>query len=166
MTSEEKLNDSTTVEEVEINIDEIFGGVGADNVMIPEEKKPSIFSKETVDTSFIDKTEEQENTTEVLNEDSSEAEETVNFTETADDVISELDSMISEEEENEVKNKGGRPKLDKSGLFDLATKMIEEGALIPFDDDKPMDEYTAAENLRWQKEFLKNFSNHYHQNYK
>ncbi len=53
--------------------------------------------------------------------------------------------MISEEEENEVKNKGGRPKLDKSGLFDLATKMIEEGALIPFDDDKPMDEYTAAD---------------------
>jgi hypothetical protein len=149
MTSEEKLNDSTTVEEVEINIDDIFGGVGADNVMIPEEeKKPSIFSKETVDTSFIDKTEEQEDAAEVLNEDSSESketEETVKFTETADDVISELDSMISEEEENEVKSKGGRPKLDKSGLFDLATKMIEEGALIPFDDDKPMDEYTAAD---------------------
>jgi hypothetical protein len=143
MQEEEKLQDSTTVEEIEINIDDIFGGVGADNVMLPkEEKKPSIFSKETVDTSFIDKTEEQENASEALNKNSYNP---VDVTESTDDVINELDSMIAEEEENEFKGKGGRPKLDKSGLFELATKMIDEGSLIPFDDDKPIEEYTAAD---------------------
>ena len=139
MEEEEKLQDSTTVEQVEIDIDDIFGGVGADSVMVPEEdKKPSIFSKETIDTSFIDKTEEQEKQVTATTE-------TVEESESPEAVIDELDSMIAEEEENEIKNKGGRPKLDKSGLFDLATKMIEEGALIPFDDDKPMEEYTAAD---------------------
>lgn len=38
-----------------------------------------------------------------------------------------------------------RPKVDKSGLFELATKMIEEGTLMPFDDDKPLDEYTTKD---------------------
>jgi hypothetical protein len=50
--------------------------------------------------------------------------------------------MISQEED--AGNKG-RPKIDKSGLADLAHKMIEEGTLIPFDDDKPLDEYTAKD---------------------
>jgi hypothetical protein len=50
--------------------------------------------------------------------------------------------LISQEED--AGNKG-RPKVDKSGLAELATKMIEEGTLIPFDDDKPLEEYTTKD---------------------
>ena len=50
--------------------------------------------------------------------------------------------MITQEEDSGNK---GRPKLDKSGLYELATKMIEEGSLMAFEDDKPLEEYTTKD---------------------
>jgi hypothetical protein len=123
------VQDSTKVEQVDVNIDEMFGMPGAENVMLPadEEKPKSMFSKENVDTTFLDKPTSKE---EVAKKE--EVEET----------IAELDSLISQEED--AGNKG-RPKVDKSGLAELASKMIEEGALVPFDDDKPLEEYTTKD---------------------
>ena len=130
-----KIEESTTVDQVEVDIDELFGQPGADNVMLPEteeeETKNTIFSKEKeIDTTFIDKP--VETSEEVTDEKPSNAEET----------ISELDDMISEAEGD---SQVGRPKVDKSGLVDLASKMIEEGTLLPFDDDKPIEDYTAKD---------------------
>ena len=140
MTNETKdLNevvDSTTVDQVEVNIDEIFGMPGADSVMLPEnesDKPKSMFHKETpTDTTFFDKP-----STTVA--DKREAEEKKIET---DETISELDNLISQEED--AGNKG-RPKVDKSGLHELASKMIEEGTLFGFDDDKPLEEYTTKD---------------------
>jgi hypothetical protein len=132
---ENQVQDSTTVEQVDVNIDEIFGMPGADSVMLPqdqEEKPKSMFHKETVDTTFFD------NPTASVEERQQAQEKEVEVQET----INELDNLISQEEE--AGNKG-RPKVDKSGLADLATKMIEEGTLIPFDDDKPLEEYTTKD---------------------
>jgi hypothetical protein len=125
--------DSTKVEQVDVNLDELFGAPGADSVMLPtdgeeEEKKKTVLSGEqTVDLSFIDKS-----------ENTSTPEEKAEVAET----IAELDNLISQEEESGNK---GRPKIDKSGLAELAIKMIEEGTLIPFDDDKPLEEYTTKD---------------------
>jgi len=136
--TESNVQESTTVDQVEVNIDEIFGQPGAESVMLPEEEsleeeKNTVFSKpKDIDTTFIDKPVESP-------EGGSPAEAPV---ESAEETIEELDTMISEAEEN---SQGGRPKLDKSGLVDLAAKMIEEGALLPFDDDKSLDEYTAKD---------------------
>lgn len=133
----ETINESTTVEELDLNIDEIFG-VGADSIMTPEEEKSkSFFKKETVDTTFLDNPGKQTSTTEVSSE------TTVDTDDSAKETIQQLDELISEEETNQAK--GGRPKIDKSGLLEIASKMIEEGSLIPFDDEKPLDEYTAAD---------------------
>ena len=54
---ENQVQDSTKVDQVDINIDEMFGMPGAESVMLPsdEEKPKTMFSKENVDTSFIDK---------------------------------------------------------------------------------------------------------------
>ena len=125
----DQVQDSTKVEQVEVNIDEMFGMPGAESVMLPadEEKSKTMFSKETVDTTFLDKAASKE---EVVKKE--EVEET----------IAELDSLITQEED--AGNKG-RPKVDKSGLAELATKMIEEGTLIPFDDEKPLEEYTTKD---------------------
>jgi hypothetical protein len=125
----DQVQDSTKVEQVDINIDEMFGMPGAESVMLPadEEKPKSMFSKENVDTTFLDKPASKE---EVAKKE--EVEET----------IAELDSLITQEED--AGNKG-RPKVDKSGLAELAVKMIEEGTLIPFDDDKPLEEYTTKD---------------------
>ena len=130
---ETQVQDSTTVGQVDVNIDELFGMPGAESVMLPEdqeaEKSKSVFSKETVDMSFFDKTDDKKEDTP---EKKAEVEETIN----------ELNELITQEED--AGNKG-RPKVDKSGLAELATKMIEEGTLIPFDDDKPLEEYTTKD---------------------
>ena len=54
-----------------------------------------------------------------------------------DEALAELDDAITEEETGESKT--GRRKTDKSGLQDLASKMIEEGTLFGFDDDKELE---------------------------
>jgi hypothetical protein len=127
---EEQVKDSTTVEQVDVNIDEIFGMPGAENVMLPqaeEEKPKSLFSKENVDTTFLDNKSPQKEETK---------------TEIVDETIAELDNLITQEED--AGNKG-RPKVDKSGLYELAQKMLDEGTLIPFDDDKSLEEYTTKD---------------------
>lgn len=135
---EDQVLDSTTVEQKEVDIDALFGAPGADSVMLPadgseEEKPKSLFSKgEDIDTSFIDKPTATPEERKEAEEKKIEVEET----------ISELDNLISQEED--AGNKG-RPKVDKSGLLELASKMIEEGELIPFDDDKPLEEYTTKD---------------------
>jgi hypothetical protein len=136
-TGETQTLDTTTVGQVDVNIDQIFGIPGADNVMLPdsdnEDDKPkSMFSKENIDTTFLDNSTATPKEKEETAEKKAEVEET----------IAELDGLIAQEEE--AGNKG-RPKVDKSGLAELATKMIEEGTLIPFDDDKPLEEYTTKD---------------------
>jgi hypothetical protein len=135
--SAQNLN-ATTVSEVDVNLDEIFGMPGAESIMLPdsekkeEEKTKTVFTNTgNVDLSFIDKPEDGKTPT--TPEQKLEVEET----------IAELDQLITQEEE--AGTKGGRPKVDKSGLADLAAKMIEEGTLMPFDDDKPLEEYTAKD---------------------
>jgi hypothetical protein len=130
---EDQVLDTTTVGQVDVNIDELFGMPGAESVMLPQdqetEKPKSVFTKDTVDVTFFDKT---DNKTEDTPEKKVEVEEAIN----------ELNDLISQEEETGNK---GRPKVDKSGLSELAAKMIEEGTLIPFDDDKPLEEYTTKD---------------------
>jgi hypothetical protein len=136
---EEQIQDTTTVEQVDVNIDELFGNPGAANIMIPEdgktaeEKPKTMFTKENVDVSFLD-------TPPATAEEKAQAVEDKALVE---ETISELDNLITQNEEAGSKN--GRPKVDKDGLYDLAQKMIEEGTLIPFDDDKPLEEYTTKD---------------------
>jgi hypothetical protein len=129
-----QLLESTKVDQVDVNLDEIFGMPGAENVMLPEaEDKPkTVLSNErTPDLSFIDKPTDGKTYAEKAEEKKE-----------VDETIAELDGLITQEED--AGNKG-RPKLDKSGLYDLATKMIEEGALVPFDDEKSLEEYTTKD---------------------
>jgi len=129
---ETQIQDSTTVGQADVNIDELFGLPGAESVMLPsdgkeEEKPKTMFSKESVDTTFLDKSSFSE-----------KKEEDIEVKE----AIAELDGLISQAEDAGGK---GRPKVDKSGLADLAQKMIEEGSLVGFDDDKPLEEYTTKD---------------------
>ena len=132
----DQVHESTTVDQVDVNIDDLFGMPGADSVMLPtdssEPEKKSVFTAEKTDMTFFD------NPTATPEEKQEAVEKKIEVEET----IAELDSLISQEED--AGNKG-RPKVDKSGLAELATKMIEEGTLIPFDDDKPLEEYTTKD---------------------
>jgi GTPase SAR1 family protein len=130
------IQDSTAVDQVDVNIDEIFGMPGAESVMLPEdgreeEKPKTMFSKENVDITFLD-----------TPASSAKKEEQAVMKEEVEEAIAQLDDLITQEED--AGNKG-RPKVDKSGLAELASKMIEEGALVPFDDDKPLEEYSTKD---------------------
>lgn len=138
----------TEVSQIDIDLDDIFGGTpGADSVMLPESEetnKKSIFSKSTVDMSFID--EESSDTEE---DEDSESKEDVKA------VVDDITAMPEdEEEEEEETSKVGRPKVEKSGLVEVFSKLIEEEMLIPFDDEKDMSEYTLKD---WQELLQANF---------
>jgi hypothetical protein len=132
----EQVKASTTVDQVDVDIDALFGVPGAENIMLPDDQKEpekkTLFTAEKTDMTFFD------NPTATPEEKKEAAEKKAEV----DDTIAELNGLISQEED--AGNKG-RPKLDKSGLHELATKMIEEGTLMPFDDEKSLDEYTTKD---------------------
>ena len=150
LNEETQVQDSTTVEEVDVNLEEMFGQPGAESVMLPadevepepEEKKSNIFSKpEETDITFIDKT---ETTTETSMENMTPEEKIAATPDSVvDEALAELDDAITEQETGE--SKPGRRKTDKSGLQELASKMIEEGTLFGFDDDKSLEDYSTKD---------------------
>jgi hypothetical protein len=141
---ENKTTETTTVQEVEVREDtlnELLGMPGAESVMVPtaETKKPSLFSKEAVDVSFLDKDEKEK---------SSETPSGVTNTRESANAIKEATQQLNEiiEEESESDNsKSGRPRVDKSGLVETFGKLIEKGLIFPFDEDKPLEKYTTQD---------------------
>jgi len=138
---EKKGADTTTVDQVDIDLDSLFGSPGAESVLLPEkegenEKPKNVFTKQETELDFLDGRSKESVKT---NEELDEAKDSVNTSE----VIDELDTLITEQEEGS-KTKG-RSKVNKDALHDLATKMIEEGSLFAFDDDKPLEEYTTKD---------------------
>jgi hypothetical protein len=130
----DQVQDSTTVDQVDVDIDAIFGTPGADSIMLPDNQKKSVFTAEKTDMTFFDNP--------AANKTPEEKQEAAEKQIEVEETIHELDNLISQEED--AGNKG-RPKVDKSGLYDLASKMIEEGALVPFDDDKDLEDYTTKD---------------------
>lgn len=145
--SETKPTEQTTVQQVDINIDDIFGGApGADSIVLPaaEDKKPSFFSTPKTDLTFLDKEDEED-------EDGNPKPST----QTANDLLNELTNDVNDlQDQDDEAPKGGRPKVDKSGMVETFSKLIEEGLLIGFEDDKPMDEYSIKD---WKELLQANF---------
>jgi hypothetical protein len=142
MATEETKNpiETTSIEQVEMNLDELLGTPGAENVMLPEtEKKPSIFTQVKTDLSFIDNDPDEKDS------ESNDKKPKDNPT----DVIKELDEDFlgapADTEDEPKKSNAGRPKVDKSGVSELFNKLIEKGQIVPFDDEKPLDEYTIKD---------------------
>lgn len=121
--------ETTEISQVDVNLDELLGIPGADNIMLPEEKKPTVFSDPKVDTSFID------------NPDDEDGENPISKTE----VDSILDEPLLNEDADVAPKATGRPKVDKSGMAELMNKLIEKGQIVPFDDDKSLDDYSIKD---------------------
>ena len=133
----EEIQETTKVEQTDIDIDAMFGP-GADSIMLPDgsdipEEKPRFFSKENTSLDFLDKPSKSNTDTSNQSSDDFGSSETV---------VDELNELINQEEE---KGNTGRPSLSKDGLADLANKMIEEGTLIPFEDDKDLSDYSVKD---------------------
>lgn len=143
----------TNVQQLDLDIDSLFSGApDASNVVLPttdstaptnlDEKKPGIFSKDQVDLSFLDEKEEKK---EEDQDDSKEPEQKSDES---------LDQILKIEDQEEDQKTAGRPKVDKSGLVETMSKLIEEGLIVPFDDEKPMEEYSIKD---WKELLEANF---------
>jgi len=154
--AEEKNMDTTSVEQVDVNLDEIFSGApGADSITLPEEKekgKPNIFSRGgDVDLTFLDeKIEEVKETV----EEKVESTDTKVETEVKEEVkkpevtATEVDDILNEglelaEDKEEKSTAKGRKRIE--GMADVFKKMIEDDQIVPFDDDKDLDDYSAKD---------------------
>ena len=158
MSSEETTMDSK-VETVDINLDEIFNGApGGDTMTLPEEKKETpkqknIFSgnNNKSDFSFADPDQDDaDDLTAKVEETKAEEKEEVKVEEVKaeetnkEDAADILDTLDNETEEEEVvKTKKGRKPI--SGISDVFSKLIKDDKIVPFDDDKDLDEYTAKD---------------------
>ncbi len=160
MATETKTVESK-VAQVDIDLDSLFdGAAGADSVTVPEESKPkSVFSKPTVDADFsFTEPEDSEDVEDTAEETEDVEESTENkeseTKESAEDVFKALD----EGEEDEKKETRGRKKI--SGISDVFNKLIKEDKIVPFDDEKPLEEYSAKD---WEELIEANLEERAHQ---
>jgi hypothetical protein len=153
MATETKTVESKVTQE-NIDLDSLFdGAAGADSVTVPEESQPkSIFTKpsEEADFSFADPEAEVEENTETKEvETEASAEETTEtkseVKESADEVFAALDETEDEDEQEEKKEKETRGRKKISGISDVFNKLIKDDKIVPFDDDKPLEEYSAKD---------------------
>tara|TARA_R100001198_G_C5229959_1_gene209445 strand:+ start:845 stop:2167 length:1323 start_codon:yes stop_codon:yes gene_type:complete len=166
MAEKETKTVETKVEQVDVNLDDIFNAApGGESITLPEEteKKPNLFSrKPNVDTSFLyneKKTENKEESKEEIKEEvEAELKETTEEKveepkkqqpkETSKDEI-DVDKVLglvegdNEEVSEEETPKRGRKKIE--GISDVFSKLIKDEKIIPFDDEKELDEYTAKD---------------------
>lgn len=144
---------TTTVQEVEMAL-ESFGLAGPGNVVTqpvkPEDKKPGFFSQTPDNMSFIDN---QDPVTEELTEEQKKAKEVAEAAEAAAKAAGATPSTedlfgntnLSEEEKEEAEKQAGRPKNSKEVMVTVVNKLIEKGSMLPFNEDKKIEDYTAAD---------------------
>ena len=145
---------SSNVETLDINLDEIFNAApsGAD-ITLPSGKNAkttnNIFSgiNKKADFTFADP--DIDDTDDLTNKLKSVAspvdlladEEDLNSKTTKDDAKSIIDGL--DDDDDDKKETRGRKAI--SGISDVFSKMIKEDKLVPFDDEKAFDDYTAKD---------------------
>jgi hypothetical protein len=131
----EENNDSTTVQKVDINIDEILG-TAVDTIMVPEETESggnkNVLSSMTPDTSFLDKP--VAGTVDGKRADSIQKPES---DESSDEVVNEIVQQPGVET-GTIKRSGG-------SMVQAAKNLIEKKVLLPFDEDKSIEEYSPED---------------------
>ena len=134
----------------DINLDEFLPMPGAADILTaPESTKNNLFSKaKDLDTSFLDAKKKQE-------DDIKDDPEKENKPQNIEDVKKVVDEIVAlDPNEEESKAPGGRPKLDKSGMVETFSKLIEDGMIVPFDDEKAMEDYSVKD---WKELLQANF---------
>ncbi len=147
--SDTKNMEQTTIESVNIDIDEVFGA-GVDNVTLPEEtKKPNILDRTEPETDFTF-TEPVEKEDWMDEEDVVTPETTVKKTpagikKEGGDILEDMsidDEDIDDEPEIKSETRGRKT---INGFSDVINKMVKSDKLFAFDDDKALEDYSAKD---------------------
>jgi hypothetical protein len=148
--SDTKNMEQTTVDKVEIDIDEMFGA-DADSVVLPEETKPNILnrSQPEIDLSFTESTEKDSKITaedETISEETEAVKTEAGIKKEGDEILADISLENDEDDfEDEAPKTETRGRKSIDGFTDVINKMVKSDKLFAFDDDKPLDEYTAKD---------------------
>jgi hypothetical protein len=73
-----------------------------------------------------------------------------------DDPKAVIEKIVNDDDDDFIESKStpGRKKIDKSGLVEVFDSLIKEEFLVPFDDGKPLEEYTLKD---WKELIEANF---------
>lgn len=154
MSSTAENNQQSSVSNVSIeSIDDFLPMPGAESIVTADEEdsKLTIFSKpRQTDMSFLEKEEEG---SEDDSEDSDKKKKTTSVD--TNSAFAELDADLEDEESDDSsEKKSGRKKIDKSGMVETFSKLIEEGLIVPFEDEKSLEEYSIKD---WKDLIQANF---------
>jgi hypothetical protein len=135
----------------DLNLDEFLPMPGSEDILTaPETSKTTVFSKpKDLDTTFLEAKEAMKK-----EEDSKEDDKKGELKPAELEAAREIVSDLFDEQDDSPKASSGRPKVDKSGLVDTFSKLIDEGLIVPFDDEKPMDQYSIND---WKELIQANF---------
>lgn len=141
--------ETTSTSEVDLDLESWLGAPGSESIITPtsedqdSKQKNNFFSPIKQDLGFMDHLDEDSDKITIAEEEKDEEGNVTaeKVTEKLSDIISELDGSDpndidgdKEEESDEKKSKGGRPKTEKSGLVEFLKKRIESKEMVPFDD--------------------------------
>jgi hypothetical protein len=159
MSDTETKTVKSKVEQVDVNLDEIFNVAPTGADIIQDDSTPkNIFSgiNKKSDMKFLDpdsddadditakvddNVEEPEVQEEIKEEDPKV--ETKESSKEGENIIESLDIDNEAEEVTETKSKRGRKPI--SGISDVFDKLIKDEKIVPFDDDKSLEEYSAKD---------------------
>jgi hypothetical protein len=146
--AENQSNVQTNVQQVDLDIDSWLGAPGGDSIITPTDAdaKPTVFSKNKTDLSFLDKAADENDDT----ADEADGKTKVITKDQAKDILTDVldKEILEEDEEDDVKAKGGRPRTEKSGLVEFLKKRIESKEMFAFDDydekKQSLDDYLGS----------------------
>lgn len=141
-------DETTQVTKKEVSAEELndllsVPGTSTDSVMIPDEGKPNVFSRRKVDLNFLN--EDKKNTDKAKPAATADTDTDIDTdkstsTQDGNEIVNELVND-SDDDANNTKKKSSSIK----NLSDTIGSLIKKGKLIPFDDDKPISEYTEKD---------------------
>jgi hypothetical protein len=151
--------EDTKVQQVEIaDINDILGIPGADNVIMPDDiNQNNLFKRDPkVDTSFLNPkngVESKEPIIEIKDTKEKLTEENVaDIKEVLEDITPTGDAKVEKGPEDDQKKSPGR----KEGILELTKKLIEQKLLVPFEDEKALEDYTLKD---FEELIVANFKN-------
>lgn len=139
------MANETTVSQKEISQDELnellgTPGPGAENVMVPDESKPNVFTRKKVDLNFL--TDKDETTSNKKKETPvAVTQETPAVTTTQEAAKEIVDEVTNTDQDFD----GTKNTTTKGNMAETLKALIKAGKLIPFEDEKPLEEYTKKD---------------------
>lgn len=155
MSSTAENNQQSSVSNVSIeSIDDFLPMPGAESIVTADEEddKLTIFSKpRQTDMSFLEK--EEDDSDKDSDDDSDKKKKTTPAD--TNSAFAELDADLEGDDSDDSSDKKpGRKKIDKSGMVETFSKLIEEGLIVPFEDDKSLEDYSVKD---WKDLIQANF---------